>query len=325
MILMWALVAGFLLDLRFGDPVYSFHPVRLMGQGISQAEHLLRRAVKSEKLAGAILAFSIPAVVFCLSAGFLFLLGKIHFWLAWSASIFGIYSAISIRDMKTEALRVYRHLVKNDLEKTRRDLARIVGRDTAHLDEMESIRACVETVAESTVDGIVAPLFYAALGGVPLALAYKAVNTLDSMIGHTNERYRLFGYAAAKQDAFWNWLPARISYLTIAVGALFFNARFSEALFAGWQDGVSEASAVSAIPEATFAGALGLRLGGASSYAGEIVQKPYLGFAVKDLDRDDIIRSVRLMKHTAWVTLVLLLPLSWLAEVWYGPYLFWNL
>lgn len=302
---MLALITAFLLDLRIGDPVYRFHPVRIMGTVIRRGEEILRRRIQNEKLAGAMLAFFMPPAVGISTWCLIEALAKIHPLSAWTASVFGIYSSISIQDLRKEAAQIYADLGKGDLTKARTDLSRIVGRDTKDLDQKEIIRATVETVAESTLDGVIAPLFYAALGGAPLALAYKAVNTLDSMIGHTNERYLRFGFTAAKQDELWNWLPARLSLCATSLAAFFVTQRSSEAFFTGWHHGVTASQTNGAIPEAAFAGALGLRLGGPSTYDhGKVIEKPFMGFAVKGFDREDILKSVRLMTAAAWVMLI---------------------
>jgi len=205
-----AIIFAFLTDLAFGDPVWRFHPVRLMGLGIEKAEGFLRRTIRNEKIGGAMLALALPVIVFGLTWGLIFLLGQVHYLLAWFASMVGIYFSLSIHDLGKEGARIYGDLVGHNLKQAQKSLARIVGRDTQNLNAQETIRACVETIAESTVDGIIAPLFYAALGGAPLALAYKAVNTLDSMIGYKNQRYIDFGFVAAKQDDLFNWIPARM-------------------------------------------------------------------------------------------------------------------
>ncbi len=300
---MFTLTIAFLLDLLIGDPVYSFHPVRVMGKVIDRAETFLRSKVRREKLAGGILAVSFPAAVFLVVWLLIFFLEKINFWFGWAANLYGIYASLSIRDLRKEGIHIYQDLVKGDIQKARTDLARIVGRDTQELDEKNIIRAAVETTAESTVDGMIAPLFYAAIGGAPLALVYKAVNTLDSMMGHLNDRYRDFGFVAAKQDELWNWIPARISYYVIALASFFFNRRVKEASFAGWQDGMSTSYGNSAIPEATFAGAMGLKLGGPSTYQGRLVEKPFLGFRKKDFEREDLMTSLNLMMVASWISL----------------------
>lgn len=305
------LTFAFLLDLLVGDPIYRFHPVRLMGRIIAQGESFFRRLIPDEKIAGAILAVMLPASTFFLVWLLIFFLGKVHFLLGWGASLFGIYSAISVRDLQKEGIQICKDLEDKDLERARRNLARIVGRDTHRLNEKEILRASIETIAESTMDGIVAPLFYAALGGAPLALAYKAVNTLDSMIGHLNERYRKFGFVAAKQDELWNWIPARLSYFAIVLASLFIKVRFKEALFVGWRDGIITSHGNGAVPESAFAGALGLRLGGIDFYEGRGVSKPFLGFRQKKFDTNDLLISLRLMLVASWVTLIVAVILNY--------------
>lgn len=314
---MLALVFAFFLDLLIGDPVYRFHPVRLMGGVIAAGENFLRRKPGNEKMKGAALALGVPVFVFFVAAGMIALLSAIHPLLGWAANAYGIYASLSIHDLKKEAVRIYSDLGKNDLGKARLNLARIVGRDTEQLDKNQVLRASIETVAESTVDGIVSPLFFAALGGAPLALAYKAVNTLDSMIGHMNERYREFGFFAAKQDDGWNWIPAQISFYVIALASFIVNGRGSEAMYAGRQFGLEGGQSIGDIPEACFAGALGLQLGGPSTYQGRIVEKPLLGFPSKDFEREDLMKAVKLMIAAAWVTLAAaLLMRGGLETIW---------
>jgi len=303
------LVLAFLADLCFGDPQYTFHPVRMMGRIIEQGEIFLRRCIPYEKLAGALLALTFPFTVFLFVWFLLFWAGKINYLLAQVINIFGIYTAISIHDLKKEADKIFEDLNSKNLEKARKDLAGIVGRDTNNLDEKEIVRATVETVAESTVDGVIAPLFYAAIGGAPLALAYKAVNTLDSMIGHLNERYRDFGFIAAKQDGLANWIPARLSYVIIACAA-FFTGRMKQAFFIGWKDGI-KLGENSSIPEATFAGALDVRLGGHNSYGGKVVEKPFLGTFNRPLDNILILESIKLMLSVSWLTLLFCLIMNY--------------
>ncbi len=305
---MLELIAAFLLDLAIGDPVYPYHPARLMGHAFTSAENFLRARMVNEKIAGAILAFSLPASVFLLSMAVIAVLARIHPLLGFAAAVFGIYSSVSVRDLHQEGERVLRDLEKGDLPAARMNVGRIVGRDTESLDEKEVTRAAVEAISESTVDGIIAPLFFAALGGAPLALAYKAVNTLDSMIGHQNQRYQSFGFFAAKQDEFWNWVPARLSLLLTAAAVFLMRGRTREAWQAGWQHALS-LRGNSAVPEASFAGALGVRLGGPSTYQGRLVEKPYLGNADKELEIFDLRKSLQLMIAVSWLALAMALIL----------------
>jgi len=308
---MFALLLAFIADLFIGDPVYPYHPARLMGRGIEWGESFLRKTLRDERLGGTLLALCFPAFVFCLVWSFIFILTKIHFVLGWVAACFGIYSSISVHDLRKEAVRIYKDLKENNLEAARQDVARIVGRETAHLNEGEIARACIESVAENSVDGIVAPLFYAALGGAPLALAYKAVNTLDSMIGHNNERYRIFGFFAAKQDDLINWLPARLSYGLIGLASVFVTPpRAKEAFQVGWPYAMTPSYGNSPIPEATFAGALGVRLGGENLYHGKIMQTPLLGTPLEPLRAETIPKALGLMMAMAWTTLFFCLMIS---------------
>ena len=305
------LAIAFVLDLVFGDPVYPFHPIRLMGKAIERGETYVRRLGMSDRWAGGGLAILFPLFVFLVVWLLIFMLAKVHMGFAWAASIFGIYSSISVGDLKKEGLRIYKDVQAGDIKKARQDLAGIVGRDTQALDQKGILRGAIETVAESTVDGIVAPLIYAALGGAPLALTYKAVNTLDSMIGRRNDRYRTFGYVAAKQDDWWNWFPARCSYWIIGFASLLAKHRAKEALRIGWQDGMAAHRGNSDIPESAFAGALGLELGGASTYEGCTVEKPILGSSEKDICPDDLVKSLHLMIVSAWSSLLLVLSVKY--------------
>lgn len=306
---MLTLTLAFLADLAIGDPVYAYHPVRLMGHAIQRGEDYFRRLIPNAKLAGASLALLLPIFVFLFTWSVLLILGKIHFFLGWLVNCFWIYSSISVHDLHQEGMQVYKDLKDNDLWKARNHLSRIVGRETENLSDQEIVRASVETIAESTMDGIVAPLFYAALGGAPLALAYKAVNTLDSMIGYRSGRYRDFGYIAAKQDELANWVPARLSYGVIVLASLFATWRFKSAWLTGWRDGIVRSFGNSAIPEATFAGALALQLGGENTYEGRMVEKPFLGLPIRPLEPQIIVESLRLMYVSAWISFLVSLLL----------------
>jgi adenosylcobinamide-phosphate synthase len=194
-------------------------------------------------------------------------------------------------------------------------LARIVGRDTANLNEAEVIRATVETVAESLMDGVVAPLFYAAIGGAPFAITYKAINTLDSMVGNRSARYKKFGYFSAKIDEIANWIPARISWFLIGVGAFFVNGRASESWQIGYKDGVVPSPANSIVPEASFAGALGVELGGTNYYSGKAVETQKMGYPTRALEKDDVRTAVQLMQASSWAALIFALFLHFLVSL----------
>ena len=214
---MWILCSvflGFLLDLCFGDPRWLPHPVVWIGKGISRMEKFLRqhfpKTPKGERTAGTLLAICIPLASFLISLGVLLLAYRISFWLWFVLHTFWAYQIPASRCLATESRKVYRKLAASDLSGARTQLSWLVGRNTQSLSEEEVTKACVETVAENTSDGVTAPLFYLLIGGVPLGFLYKAVNTLDSMVGYRNETYRYFGTVSARLDDALNWLPSRI-------------------------------------------------------------------------------------------------------------------
>lgn len=307
---MLEILIAFGLDLLIGDPSYSWHPVRVIGRWIERTEAWLRSFIGNGRFAGFLQAILLPLATFIL----VWFLCEVSFQIQPLSnrvlSIFFIYSALSIRDLEVEAKRVYGALINRKLETARKNLSRIVSRDTGNLNEEEVIRGTVETVAESFMDGVVSPLFYAVIGGAPLAMAYKAVNTLDSMVGRRSPRYREFGFAAAKLDEVVNWLPARISWFLIGVGAAFINGRTQEAWRVGLENGVNTVFPNSVVPEATFAGALGMQLGGTNFYQGEKVETPRLGYSMRSLEVNDIRLAYRLMKASAWASLVFALILN---------------
>ena len=278
MVAPYELLAGVGLDLALGDPQWMPHPVRGIGWFAGACERLLRRAGLPLRVAG--LLFWVVVV-----GSFVGVVGvTIHYAGAW-ARVYWIYSLLACRDLDFEASRVVKALERDDAEGARRWLSWIVGRDTAQLNEPEMVRATVETVAENLSDGVIAPLFYLALAG-PLGMAaYKAINTLDSMVGHKNERYREFGWASARIDDAANYVPARLTALLIWMAALLpgFDAR--RAVRVTLRDGASQPSPNSGYPEAAVAGAMGVQLGGLSFYRGIPSHKATLGDAVYPLVR----------------------------------------
>jgi adenosylcobinamide-phosphate synthase len=259
-------IAAYLLDWIAGDPEWFPHPVRLMGRSIEIAETLLRRpgqGPRAELVAGATLTAGLAAVTYLGTA-------KASAWPA--AELLLGWTCLASRSLVDESDAVIRALERGDLPLARQRLARIVGRDTQTLSDTEIHRALIETLAESACDGIVAPLMYMAIGGVPLAMSYKAINTLDSMIGHTDQRYFYFGKAAARLDDLANYLPSRITALAIATAAGSLSA-----LRMWWRDGGKHKSPNAGQPESAMAGALHVRLGGENTYAGERMATPLLG------------------------------------------------
>lgn len=272
--------AAYALDWCVGDPEGLPHPVRMIGWSIDAAERALRRrgSEKRVELAkGALVAVGVPALsAFCVYA---LLRGlRSHATLQTAAELWLASTCLSTRNLLDEAAEVMQALENSDLPRARLRLARIVGRDTDKLGEEETCRALVETLAESLSDGVIAPLFYLAIGGVPLAMAYKAINTLDSMIGHKDENYLYFGRVAAHMDDVANYLPSRISALLLCVAAgLIPQADGVRAGQVWLRDGSKHASPNAGQVEAAMAGLLGVRLGGTNTYAGEEIKSAYLG------------------------------------------------
>jgi len=281
------ITAAYAVDLAVGDPRFIPHPVRIIGGAVHVGDKALRRATKSydaqwQKAAGAALVFMVVWATFWLTTLVNRYIPKsessLDAMISTAAIIWLTSTTLATRGLVCAGRRVIREVKRGNIDVARKQLAMIVGRDTAALSEEKILAASIETVAENASDGIIAPMFYFALGGLPLAMAYKAVNTMDSMLGYRNEEYRHFGWAAARLDDAANFIPARITALLIAAAALFVrrtNARTSFKIMR--RDGRNHASPNSGVPEAAMAGALGVRLGGPSSYGGKVVIKPYIG------------------------------------------------
>lgn len=282
------LTLAFLLDLAIGDPSWLPHPVRIIGRAITALEHILRRIIgeKGEKAAGIVLVMLIV-----LPSGFLAYLMQellhreshgLSLIISKAVLIYLVGTTIALRELVASAGRVISAVKAGIREDARVKLSMIVGRDTADLSDEEVLRATIETLAENLSDGVIAPLFYLALGGLPLAIAYKAINTLDSMVGYKNDRYIHFGWAAAKIDDVANYIPARISGVLIALASCIVIRSVSvvrSSLKTMLRDGRNHTSPNSGMPEAAMAGALGIRLGGPSTYRGVLIEKPFIGDA----------------------------------------------
>ncbi len=306
---MLAFFLGFLLDLLLGDPYCLPHPIRLIGKLISKTEqHLLakgkgRNEVRELK-AGKRMVFIVLCCTFLAASAILFLAYGLHVCLGMAVEAVMTYYILAAKCLKVESMKVYRCLKEQGLEKARAAVSMIVGRDTACLDEEGVAKAAVETVAENTSDGVIAPMLYAAVGGPILGFLYKAVNTMDSMIGYKNDKYMYFGRAAAKLDDLVNFLPARISACLMIAASYLGGKDFSgkEAKRIYKRDRRNHASPNSAQTESVCAGALGIRLAGDASYFGRIVKKPTIGDALRKVEYEDIKRANRLMYLTAWLS-----------------------
>ncbi len=299
------LIMAFILDLIVGDPHWAPHPVRFIGAAIGRMESVLRKIGSSpaaERLGGVLLVIFIVVPVFVFASLAMMLISRVS---AQVSSVLGtvllvwlIATTIATKELLRSVRVVIASIRQGDLEAARSLVAMIVGRDTKELSEQGILKAAIETLAENLSDGIVAPIFYLAIGGLPLAMAYKAVNTLDSMVGYKNDRYRYFGWAGARLDDIANFIPARITGLFIAASA-FLIALMRDApralsvarrsLDIMMRDGRKHPSPNSGVPESSMAGALGIRLGGPSTYGGMLVEKPYLG----DERRDDYLTASR--------------------------------
>ncbi len=305
-----ALLAGFAIDALLGDPHGFPHPVVAMGRMISFLERRLRRIfpqnAAGETAAGALLWLLVAAVSTALPWAALELLRRLHPLLALGAESLMCWQILAARSLKTETMKVYTALESGDLEASRYAVSMIVGRDTACLDDPGVTRAAVETVAENTSDGVLAPMLYFALGGAPLAFFYKAVNTMDSMLGYIDPPYTHIGHVSARMDDVLNFIPARLSaLLMLAAGGL-----LGLDVPGGWRifrrDRRRHASPNSAQTESVCAGLLGVRLAGDAWYHGQLHKKEYIGDDLREIRHGDIPKTCTLMYVTALLTLALL-------------------
>ena len=307
-----AALCGFGLDLILGDPemLTPIHPVVLMGHCITALEKLLRKHFpknrKGELLGGLLLAITLPAGTLLICLFTLALLNRLWPPLAFGVECVWCWQALAARNLRDEAMRVYRTLREGTLKDARNAVARIVGRDTDALDRGGVIRATIETVAENFSDGIEAPMLYMMIGGAPLALCYKAINTMDSMLGYKNERYLWFGRAAARLDDAANYVPARAAALILIAAAGLCRENRKSALRIWKRDRRNHASPNSAQCEAVMAGALELRLCGPAYYFGERYDKPFIGDAIRDAEAEDIRRACRMEQMGSLLCLGLL-------------------
>jgi adenosylcobinamide-phosphate synthase len=313
-----ALPLGFLLDQLLGDPPAWPHPVRWIGRLIRLFEPPLRRFFP-ERGAGVVLLLLVTGITGGLTWSGLILAGYVHPWARLGLATALVYSGLAARSLARETQTVLEPCEHAEWDEARRRLSHIVGRDTSDLPPVQIYRACIETVAENTTDGVVAPLFYAALVGPVGLWVYKAISTLDSMVGYRDSRYLRFGWASARADDLANYLPARLTFLLLALAALVTGQRGRHALRSGWRDGRKHLSPNSGWGEATMAGALSVQLGGTSTYGGVISDKALLGDATDTPTSGKVHQAIRIMLATAWLALVL----SWgiaLLCVWLRAY-----
>ncbi|WP_160687822.1 adenosylcobinamide-phosphate synthase CbiB [Clostridium sp. C2-6-12] len=313
------LIIGYILDMVIGDPNNPLHPVRGIGYVASKFEIIFRRLLKKNlKLAG--------FVVWALTVGLTFIITfeiikearfiNIYFGTILEGVL--IYFCISSKGLVVEGYKVIKFLLKEDLEEARKQLSFIVGRDTGSLSKEGVVRAVIETIAENMADGIIAPLFYAGIFGAPLAFAYKAVNTLDSMFGYKNEKYIEFGYFPAKLDDVFNYIPARITGLLIIISSLILGYDYKNSFKVYKRDRYNHTSPNSAHPEAAMAGALGIRLGGANYYFGKLVEKPTIGDSAKEIEISDVKKTAKVLYLASFIGVLITLGIRELLIILIG-------
>ena len=296
---------AFLLDIMIGDPRWFPHPVRMIGVCIEYCEKVLRRLIPSEQVGGIFLTFIIVIGTYLVTYQLLVFFYEIRWSLGILVSIIIIFFSLSTRDLLRETGNVLKALKSGNLKTARKNLSRIVGRDTQNLSEEQIATGCIETSAENIVDGIIAPLFYAFIGGPALAMAYKSINTLDSMVGYKNDRYIDFGRASAKLDDVANYIPARIAAVVLPIASYLCGANYSNSVKILKRDGRKHPSPNSGIPEAAIAGALGIRLGGPSVYNDVRSDKPFIGDPQRNVSFHDISSTSKIVVVSAIISVVI--------------------
>lgn len=321
-----ALCAGVLLDFIIGDPYVIPHPIRFIGNLISRLEKLLYKNISKKEISvkdtlvkdildkellfrGRILVIAVVCISTFIPAVILLVLYNIHMYAGFLAETIMCWQILAAKSLKKESMKVYDALKEGDIEKSRYALSMIVGRDTLALDETKIIKAAVETVAENTSDGEIAPMIFIAIGGPVLGFFYKAVNTMDSMVGYKNDKYLYFGRCAAKLDDILNYVPARISGVLMIVACFFTRMDIKSAYRIWRRDGRNHASPNSAQTEAVTAGALGIQLAGNAYYFGKLYEKPTIGDAKREAEFEDILRANRLLYATAIIQTVVIVLL----------------
>ena len=297
-----AALLGFLLDLMLGDPAWMPHPVVFMGKAISALEKLLRRIFpktsRGKLAAGVVLAVALPAGTLAVTLLALWLCSLVHPALSFALEVIWCWQALAMRGLRDESRNVYNALTGDTLENARLAVARVVGRDTQALSAEGVTKAAVETVAENSSDGIIAPMLYMAIGGIPLMFLYKGINTMDSMLGYKNDKYLYFGRCAAKLDDVANYIPARTSGWLMALSTVFVGMDTKNAVKIYRRDRRNHASPNSAQTEAAMAGALDVQLAGNAYYFGKLYEKPTIGDPIRPVEIEDISRSNRLLYAT---------------------------
>ena len=297
-----AIFIALLLDWVIGDPYSWPHPVKLIGNFIYACLKLDNLKTKSPFLFGILLWLSTVSLTVSITYGMLWVASQLHPILYWVVWIYLAYTCLATRSLAFEALKVYKAVQSDSIEKARYQVGMIVGRETDHLSIPEICNATIETVAENASDGVIGPLLCLFLGGPVLAMGYKAINTLDSMVGYKTAKYRKIGFVSAKMDDLVNLIPARFTWFFMLVSARILQLDFRNAIKIGWRDRYQHASPNSAFPESVVAGALGIQLGGAHVYHGELISKPTIGDPIRNVEADDILTSISMLYMTTTVS-----------------------
>ena len=310
-----SILLGFVLDLLFADPPRIPHPVVIIGKGITFLERVLRRIFPNtpvgRRAAGGMMAFVIPVATLIVTYGLCIIAYLIHPALFFCLHAFWCWQAIAISGLAREAKNVYSKLVPEmDLDAARKAVGRIVGRDTKALDEAGVMRACVETIAENYSDGVMAPFFYMMIGGAPLALTYKSINTMDSMVGYKNDTYIDFGRHPAHLDDVAGYIPARLGAILWICAAALTGQNTKDAWKIWRRDNRNHASPNSAQTESACAGALGIQLAGPAYYFGELYEKPTIGDPLRPIEPEDINRTNRMLYAASILSLILCLAVG---------------
>lgn len=305
-----ALVMGYILDLIFGDPYWMPHPVRFIGNLISILEKVIRRFMpktkRGEYIGGIIFTVMVVSISMVIPLVIILMAKSINTYLALTVETFMCYQILATKSLKVESMKVYDELAKNDLPSARKAVSMIVGRDTKDLTFSGVAKAAVETVAENTSDGIIAPMIFIAIGGAPMGFFYKAINTMDSMVGYKNEKYMNFGRFAAKLDDVVNYLPARISAYQMILSSFFLRYDYKNAFKIYKRDRYNHASPNSAQTESVCAGALDVQLAGNAYYFGKLYEKPTIGDDIREINYDDIKKANRLLYCTSFISIVII-------------------
>ena len=309
MMTLGAIVAGFILDLLFGDPHWLPHPICLIGNLIGFLEKNLRRLLAPGKtallLGGALMVVIVLTLSYAVPYAVLMLAEQVSPWLKFALETIMFYQIFATKCLRDESMKVYTALHNNDLADARVKLSWIVGRDTKELTAEEVTKGAVETVAENTADGIIAPMLYMFIGGAPLAFLYKGINTMDSMVGYKNDKFLYFGRCAAKLDDLANLIPARITGLVMILASYFLNLNAKGAWKIFWRDRYNHLSPNSAMTESVTAGALNIQLGGDHFYFGKLVHKDTIGDNIRQVVPEDIVAANNLLYMTAVISLLL--------------------